>query len=112
MNLALPQTDSRLVTELPELETIFTPDKVATLHAMVETGQFTLEELRAKLKIVAEERRNYSPQAARAALVTNAPERSLIVDTVVNDPPACARRINAALMDWGLVTRAEAARNE
>ena len=108
VNLALPQTDSRLVAELPELETIFTPDEVATLHAMVETGQFTPEELRAKLKIVAEERRNYSPQAAKAALVTNAPERTLIVDTVVNDPPASARLINATLMDWGLVTHAEA----
>jgi hypothetical protein len=109
VNVTQAQTDTSASAAVPELEAIFPPTEVATLRAMVETGEVTPDELRAKLKIVAEERRNYSPQAAKAALVAHAPERSLIVDTVANDPPASARLINAALADWGLVTRAAAA---
>ncbi len=109
VNLAQAQTDTLTSAAVPELEAIFTPSEVATLRGMVETGEITPDELRAKLKIVAEERRNYNPQAAKAALGAYAPERTLIVDTVVNDPQASARLINAALINWGLITRAEAA---
>jgi hypothetical protein len=40
-----------------------------------------VEELRAKLQIVVEERRNYDPQAAIAYLKTHAPDRTLLIDT-------------------------------
>jgi hypothetical protein len=47
----------------------------------VGSGTITVEELRAKLQIVVEERRNYDPQAAIAYLKTHAPNRTLLIDT-------------------------------
>jgi len=75
----------------------------ATVQALLQlaappigTGTVAIEELRAKLQIVVEERRNYDPQAAIAYLRHHAPERALIIDTTKAAPEAVAQQI----LDW------------
>ena len=62
----------------------------------VGTGAIAVEELRAKLQIVVEERRNYDPQAALTHLRTHAAERTLIIDTTAVTAATAAQQI----VDW------------
>ena len=71
---------------LPAASAIFGPSQERALLALVHRGEVTTADLAAKLKIVVEERRNYDPDAALAALETLAPARTLLVDTTVHSP--------------------------
>lgn len=78
-----------------EAASLFTKDEQPQLYQLVETGAVSAEELAAKLKIVAAERRNYDQDASRAALQKLAPDRTLVVDTSLYSPPEVARQIAA-----------------
>ena len=78
---------------LPEASALFTPSEEQQLLALVQQGEVSANDLRAKLQIVIEERRNYDPTAAIAILQTDAPTRSLIIDTTRNTPAEVATHI-------------------
>jgi hypothetical protein len=81
---------------LPEASTIFDSAQEATILAWLQNGIVTSDELRAKLQIVIEERRNYDPVATYEALRTHAPQTTLYIDTVANAPAAVASQV----IDW------------
>lgn len=87
--------------DLPDADALFAPDEREHLLALctppVGRGTVPVDELRAKLKIVVEERRNYDPTATRVALQTEAPERALVVDTTQVSATAAAAQIAAWL---------------
>lgn len=78
-------------------DALFTPEAVQSLLQLavppVGTGTVPVEELRAKLQIVVEERRNYDPQAALAYLGAHAADRTLIIDTTTVSAIAAAQQI-------------------
>ncbi len=75
---------------LPAAKEVFGPSQEQALLALVRRGEVTGADLAAKLKIVVEERRNYDPDAALAALQTLAPSRTLMVDTTAHSPNQAA----------------------
>ena len=81
-------------------DALFSPDTVQALLQLaappVGTGTIAVEELRAKLQIVVEERRNYDPQGAIAHLRDQAADRTLIIDTTTVSAAAAAQQI----VDW------------
>jgi len=77
----------------PEAATLFTHLEEQALLELVRTGSVTAAALRAALTIVGEERRNYDPAAARAALLRMAPAHTLVVDTVHHLPEQVATQI-------------------
>ena len=81
-------------------DALFTPDEVQALLQSaappIGTGTIAAEELRAKLQIVVEERRNYDPQAAIAQLKTAAPDRTLVIDTT----RVTAADADQQVVDW------------
>ena len=78
---------------LPAASELFGPSQERSLLALVHRGAVTGADLAAKLKIVVEERRNYDPDAALAALQTLAPSRTLLVDTTTYSPTEAAGRM-------------------
>lgn len=78
---------------LPAANALFKPEEQQQLLALVQRGEVSADDLRAKLQIVVEERRNYDPAAAIAVLQTQAPTRSLIIDTTRNTPDEVAAQI-------------------
>ncbi len=92
--------DGTAATRLADLgiqgaEELFTPGEAGHLLRLVHSGAVPLDELRARVKIVAEERQNYDPDATRAALLREAGSRSLVIDTVAHGPEEVARQILA-----------------
>jgi energy-coupling factor transporter ATP-binding protein EcfA2 len=81
--------------DLPGIDEIFSAEDQCALLSLVESGEVTIEDLRAKLTIVIAERRNYDPAAAIAELQHAAPERTLIVNTALHPPAEVARQIVA-----------------
>ncbi len=70
-----------------------TRDLREALLELVRTGAASADSLRESLAIVIEERRNYDPTAASAALLDAAPLRTIIVDTQRHGPDYVAARI-------------------
>ena len=68
-----------------------------------DDGSVDLADLRAKVKIVVEERRSYDPQGTRNALLRHAGERALCVDTTQHGADDVARLIATRLGEWGLI---------
>lgn len=85
--------------DLPGIDEIFSAEDQGALLALVERGEVTIEDLRAKLTIVIAERRNYDPVAAIAELQRAAPARTLVVNTAVHRPADIARQIVAFWRD-------------
>jgi hypothetical protein len=90
--------DTALASSLADLgvagvDELLQPHEAAELLAAVQRGAVDAADLRAKLAIVVEERRNYDPQAAMDALLRLAPDRALIVDTTQATPQEAARRL-------------------
>ncbi len=75
---------------LPAASHLFTTEEETALLALVHRGEVSPADLAAKLKIVVEERRNYDPDAALAALTALAPARTLAVDTTLHSPAQAA----------------------
>ncbi|MCE7982754.1 MAG: ATPase [Caldilinea sp. CFX5] len=81
-------------------DALFTPEEIGALLQSatppVGSGTIAVEELRAKLQIVVEERRNYDPQAAIAYLKAHAPDRTLLIDTTQVAADVAAQQV----VDW------------
>lgn len=81
-------------------DALFTPAEVQTLLQLVAppigSGTMPVEQVRAKLQIVVEERRNYDPQAAITYLRQHAAARTLVIDTTVASPTVAVQQI----MEW------------
>ena len=87
--------------EIPALdvhgvELSFSDAQMRTMHTWVEAGAVSLADLRAKLSIAVEERRNYDPGATLAVLREVAWQRTLHIDTVSHSPDESAE----AIADW------------
>jgi hypothetical protein len=81
---------------VPEAAVLFTGDEGESLLELARQGAVAVDDLRAKLQIVVEERRNYDPRATLAALRAAAPARTLYVDTMLYPPDQVAQQI----VDW------------
>ncbi len=79
---------------VPEVSSLFDAEQEQLILSLVHRGSVAVEELRAKLKIVVEERRNYDPVATIATLLQLAPERTLVIDTTTHSP---AQAVNLLL---------------
>ncbi len=83
-----------------EADGLFTAEECTTLFALCQPplgqGDIAVDDLRAKLKIVAEERRNYDPSLAWQTLEQIAPHRTLLIDTTKLNATAAAVHIG----DW------------
>ncbi len=75
-----------------ELAEILGETEQRELLRWVQDGEASGEELAAKARIVLAERRNYDPDATRAALAESAAGRTLVVDTSLHSPEEIARR--------------------
>lgn len=78
---------------LPEAATIFNADDEATIMRWLQSGVVTSDALRAKLKIVIEERQSYDPAATLTALRAHAKDALLYIDTVTHAPDAVASQV-------------------
>ncbi|MDY7012805.1 MAG: AAA family ATPase [Cyanobacteriota bacterium] len=78
---------------LPEASHLFNAVEEQEILDLARNGQCSVAELHDKLKIVVAERRNYDPDATRAALEAIAPERTLAIDTTVHAPQNIAKKI-------------------
>lgn len=85
-NNTQPALPSFAALGLPEAQHIFDRTAEQTLLALVHQGAVTADDLRAKLQIVVEERRNYDPVAALDLLQSQAPARTLVIDTTQHAP--------------------------
>jgi hypothetical protein len=81
---------------------IFSAADQAALMALVQQGEISAADLRAKVQIVLEERQNYDPEAAIALLQAQAAARSLILDTVQLSPEQVVDRLLAQVQAWGI----------
>jgi hypothetical protein len=88
---------------LLEARDIFTAEDEAALCALVAQGQASADDLRAKVQIVLEERRNYDPLAAIELLTSCAPKRTLVIDTTKGSPDEVADTLVQQFRVWGLV---------
>ncbi len=88
---------------LDDAAALFTHDEQAMLLGLVDSGRVAAADLRAKVKIVVEERRSYDPQGTRNALLRHAGERALCVDTTQHGADDVARLIATRLGEWGLI---------
>jgi hypothetical protein len=77
----------------PQATEYFSHLEEQALLELVRTGAATAESLRDCLAIVIEERRHYDPAAASAALLDDAPFRTIIIDTQRHPPEHVADRI-------------------
>jgi len=88
---------------VPEGDDLFTPAEVTHLLTLaappIGHGVIDPADLRAKVQIVVEERRNYDPHAAIAVLQTQAPTRTLQIDTTKVAATAAAQQI-AEWIQW------------
>jgi hypothetical protein len=96
------QLESLAQLGLTAAHTVLTAAEQATLLALVNDGEVSAEDLRAKAQIVLEERRNYDPYAAIAYLQSQAPERTLVVDTAQLWPEQVVSKIVEQLRAWDL----------
>jgi len=82
---------------MPEADALFNSQERARLLARclppIGQGDLPVDNLRAKLKIVTEERRNYDPSAALQTLQRIAPQRTLLIDTTKLNAAAAAEHI-------------------
>ncbi|MBX3001247.1 MAG: hypothetical protein KF893_22190 [Caldilineaceae bacterium] len=85
--------------DLPGIDEIFSAEDQRALLSLVERGEVSAEDLRAKLTIVIAERRNYDPAAAIAELHQSAPDRTLVIDTALHRPADVAQQIVAFWRD-------------
>ena len=74
-----------------------------TTSAFDLAWKFIADELRAKLRIVIEERRSYDPYAAIDLLQTQAADRTLVIDTSTNEPDQVVVQLVQQLKDWQLL---------
>lgn len=83
-----------LYDELPELREQVPPETLAGLAGEARARGLSRREIAARAAVLVEERRNYDPDAAVAALRERlGPERLLVLDTAALDPASVAEAI-------------------
>ncbi|RME64441.1 MAG: ATPase [Caldilineae bacterium] len=87
-------------SDIPESEELLSPEERERLAGLVTQGVIAPDDLRAKIAIVAAERRNYDPAGAINVLQTLAPGRTTIVDTTQATPDEAAAQILADASGW------------
>jgi len=99
---AVAAQDTLAALGVADGDALFTPAEVQSLRQLLlppwGMGSIAPEELRAKLQIVIEERRNYDPQAAITYLTQQVASRTLVIDTTSTTPDVAAQQI----VDWVL----------
>ena len=88
-----PSDSSNIFANLPGIDEFFGPAEKQHLRALVDRGEASAEDLRAKLAIVITERRNYDPTAAITELTRLATHRTLVVNTAETKPEEVARQV-------------------
>jgi hypothetical protein len=78
---------------LGEGQALLSQNEIDQLNDWISLGQLDYENVVAKLKIVAAERRNYDPDKTIAALRAAAPGRSVVIDTTSTAPSAVGNLI-------------------
>ncbi len=86
---------------LPEAQTLFNAGEARHWAGLIAQGSLSATDLRAKLQIVLEERRNYDQTATLALLRSAAPTRTLAIDTAQVAPTQVAEMIVAWVKDDG-----------
>lgn len=81
-------------------QAIFSPLEQRLLLDLVARGAVTPTELRTRVEIVLEERRNYDPAATRTALLAHAGENALILDTTRVSAAEAAAAMAQAIAAW------------
>jgi hypothetical protein len=94
------QGESFAALGIPEAATVFAPEQERDLFAWARRASVTDSDLRDKLAIVVEERRNYDPGATAAALRAHAPERLLYMDTTTHGAKEVADGVYSWLTSW------------
>jgi hypothetical protein len=89
--------DSFAALGVAEASDLFSRTEEHALLALVHSGAVAAADLRDKLTIVVEERRNYDPAKAIAALTALAPERTFVIETSSYTPLQVARAIIAGV---------------
>ena len=79
--------------DVPGAESLFSTTEMKTMLHWVQAGTVSFADLRAKLSIAVEERRNYDPGAALAVLRDVAWNRTLYIDTVTHSPEESAEAV-------------------
>jgi hypothetical protein len=82
---------------VPEATALLDAAEEKALLSLVRCGDMPASDLAGKLRIVVAERCNYDPSATRAALLAQAPERTIVVDTTTTTPAEAAGLIAAHL---------------
>lgn len=90
---AAPTDSSNIFANLPGVDEFFGAAEKQHLRALVDQGDVSAEDLRAKLSIVITERRNYDPTAAITELTRLATHRTLVVNTAETKPEEVARQV-------------------
>lgn len=80
---------------------LFTVREEHLLLSLARSGAVSAEDLRAKLQIVVEERRNYDPLTTRVALHHCAGERSLVIDTTQHNAKQVSKLVVQQVQQWG-----------
>lgn len=80
---------------VPEAVPDFSPSTLMSWQAGLATGELVPADLAAAIRIVLEERKNYDPEQTTIALLTSAPDRTLVVDTTCHSPSEIARMAHA-----------------
>ena len=91
--VAVSDKQIEAVDLLGEAASLFSAKEQEQLYALVQAGQVDPAELQAKLKIVQTERQNYDSDASIDALLSVAPQRTLVVDTAIYSPQQVAEQI-------------------
>ncbi len=74
---------SQATIDLSAYNSLFGIDGVQILTALVDSGEVDLDQLKSKIAIVQKERENYDPAGTKEALLTDAKERTIYIDTSV-----------------------------
>lgn len=78
---------------IPEATSVFNAMEEQEILAWVHQGVVTVEELQEKLKIVVKEQQNYDSVSTRLTLEKMASERTLVIDTTIDNPQQAASKI-------------------
>lgn len=74
-------SESIHLADLGDVNSLFSETDLQKLLQLVDRGEVTLDELRGKLEIVKKERQNYDPAATKMALLRDAADRTIYVNS-------------------------------
>ena len=90
-------------TDIPEITEIFSLEDAQNLFNFVSGEKINLDELRNILNLVLLERSLYDKEATKSALLSLAPDRTLVIDTGNHNPEEVSRKIRARLSEKNML---------